>query len=159
MSRKWIMGLVALTAVAGTAFAAGTAFSTGADSRPQYSSLTVELNKERAIAARAKPGGGGTSKPEVVYLQSGTPTTINTADVSAGGFGPFIDLTLKGPGCSKVINGGAFPRSTDVYLQGSYVQSPKKFHVLLALDDAAAASSPRPVIQVDTSLICLKGVK
>jgi hypothetical protein len=119
----------------------------------------VKLDEERAIAGRAKPGRGGTSKPEVVYLQSGTPTTINTADVSAGGFGPYIDLTLKGPGCSKVINGGAFPRSTDVYLQGSYVASPKKFHVLLALDDAAAAASPRPVFQVDTSLICLKGVK
>ena len=154
MSRKWIAGLVALAAVAGAAFAAASAFSTGSEPEPGYAALTVNLGHERPLVARAQGATGG---PQVVYLQSSTPTTIDTADVAAGGFGPYIALTLKG--CSKVMNGGVVPRSTDVYVQGSYVVSPKKFRVLIGLDDAAAAMSPRPVIQVDTNLTCLKGVK
>ena len=153
LSRKLIAGLVALAAVGGTGFAAGSALS-GTDDAPEYAPLTIDLGKERA-ATRAK-AIGGTTTPKLVYLQSSTPTTVNTADPPAG-IGPYVDLRLKG--CSKVVTGGVSPLSTDVYVQGSYIESPKVFHVLVALDDAAAAASPRPTFQVDTNLTCLKGVK
>jgi hypothetical protein len=156
MSRKWIAGLVALVGVAGMGFAAGAALS-GTDDERHYTPLTIDLSKGEKVSARAKatPGGGG--KPKLTYLASSTPTTINTAEPAAGGFGAFIDLRLRG--CSKVIDGGVFPHSSDVYVQGSYIQSPSKYHVLIGLDDAAAAASPRPTIQVDTNLTCLEGVK
>ena len=153
MSRKWIAALVALAAVASTALAAASAFSTDTQSRPDYTRVTVDLSD-----ARAKGGVSGTTKkPKVVYLESSVPTSINPAPLAAGGFGPYIDLTLKG--CSKVVDGGVFPRSTDVYLQGSYIESPSKYHVLIGLDDAANTDPPHPPFQVDTNLTCLKGVK
>jgi hypothetical protein len=156
MSRKWIVGLVALVAVGGTAFAAGTAFSTGTDAGRHYSPVTVDLSKDAGATARAKGGiggGGKPKKPKLLYLQSDTPTTIDT-----NALGPYVDLALSG--CAKVVNGGVFPRAnTDVYVQGSYTAAPNEYHVLIGLDDAAAGTSPRPVIQVDTSLTCLKGVK
>jgi hypothetical protein len=156
MSRKWIAGLVALVAVAAMGFAAGAALS-GTDDGRTYTPLTIDLSKGKKVAARAKAGPGATSKPKLTYLSSSTPTTINTAEPADGGFGAYVDLRLRG--CDKVIDGGVFPHSSDVYVQGSYIQSPSKYHVLIGLDDAAAAASPRPTIQVDTNLTCLGGVK
>jgi hypothetical protein len=156
MSRKWIAGLVALVGVAGMGFAAGAALS-GTESKPHYTPLTIDLSKGERTTARAKAGPGGAAKPKLVYLASSTPTTINTAEPAEGGFGAYIDLRLRG--CSKVIDGGVLPHSSDVYVQGSYVQSPGKYHVLIGLDDAAAAASPRPTFQVDTNLTCLENVK
>ena len=49
--------------------------------------------------------------------------------------------------------------TTNVYLQGSYVKNPKQYHVLIALDDAAAAASPRAPFTITSNLTCLKGVK
>jgi hypothetical protein len=155
MSRKWISGLVGLVAVAGTALAATSAFSTDTQSRPEYTPVTVDLSD-----ARAKGGVSGTKKkPKVVYLRSAAPTTINPAEPAVGttGVGAYIDVKLSG--CSKVIDGGVAPRSTDVYVQGSYIKSPSEFHVLIGLDDAAAAASPRATFLIDTHLTCLKGVK
>jgi hypothetical protein len=157
MSRKWIAGLVALAAVGGTAFAAASALSTGEGARPAYATVNVDLSDAQPTAARAKGGIGHSSGPQLVYLESSTPTTINPADPAGGGIGPYIDVRLKG--CSKVISGGVVPQSTDVFVQGSYVESPSKFHVLIGLDDAAVAVSPRTPFQIDTNLTCLKGVK
>ena len=157
MSRKWIAGLVALVAVGGTAIGVASAVGTEAETAPRPTTLTVDLSGERSNA-RAKGGpGGSTAKPKVVYLASSTPTTINTADPAEGGVGPYIDLALTG--CSKVIDGGVKPRNLDVYVQGSYPESKSKYHVLIGLDDTAAGTTPRPTIQVDTYLTCLKGVK
>jgi hypothetical protein len=156
MSRKWIAGLVALVGVAGMGFAAGAALS-GTDSKPHYTPLTIDLSKGKQVSARAKAEPGTATKPKLVYLASSTPTTINTAEPAEGGFGAYIDLRLRG--CSKVIDGGVLPHSRDVYVQGTYFQSPSKYHVLIALDDAAAAASPRPTFQVDTNLTCLENVK
>jgi hypothetical protein len=156
MSRKWIAGLVALAGVAAMGFAAGSALS-GTDDGRTYTPLAIDLSKGERVSARANAGTGGTRKPKLTYLASSTPTTINTAEPAEGGFGAYIDLRLRG--CSKVIDGGVFPHSSDVYVQGSYIQSPSKYHVLIGLDDAAAAASPRPTIQVDTNLTCLGGVK
>jgi hypothetical protein len=157
MSRKWIAGLVALAAIGGTAFAAASALNTGSGPRPAYATFTVDLSDAQPTVARAKAGIGGPSGPQLVYLESSTPTTINPADRAAGGIGPYVDVRLKG--CSKVVSGGVVPLSTDVFVQGSYVQSPSKFHVLIGLDDAAVAASPRAPFQINTNLTCLQGVK
>src|SRR5215211_7486342 len=98
MSRKLIAGLVAVVAVAGLGVAAGSALS-GTDQEPHYTPLTIDLS-EQGAATNAKAGPGGSSKPEVVYLESPTPTTINTADPDPANpnppapkpVGPFVSL-------------------------------------------------------------------
>ena len=161
MSRKLITGLVAAVAMAGMGFAAGSALSGTNDPEPHYTPLTIDLSKDGA-ATRAKAGATGSGKPKLVYLSSSTPTTINPAPIGsppdpatgAPAVGRYVDLKLAG--CSKVVDGGAVPLTTnDVYVQGSYVQSSSKYHVLIGLDDTAADGT----FQIDTNLTCLKGVK
>ncbi len=157
MSRKWIAGLVALAAVAGTAIGVGSALGTGAAARPPTATVAVDLGGA-AANARAKGGVAATTKkPKVVYLQSSTPTTINPADPAAGGVGPYIDVKLTG--CSKVIDGGVVPSRTDVYQQGTYVKSPSEYHVLINLDQESIAAGNRTPFTITSNLTCLKGVK
>ena len=155
MRGKWIAGAVALAAIGGTAAATTSVFGSESEapSRPGYARLTVDLSDSHVALARR--GGGGGGKPKVVYLKTSAPTTINPADPAAGGVGPYVDLTLKG--CKKVVDGGVFPDSTDVYIQGSYVESPSKYHVLIGLDDEALAT--RTPFSITSNLTCLKGVK
>jgi hypothetical protein len=155
MSRKWIAGLAVVAIAGATTVAATSVLGNGSTVRPSYATMTVDL-RQQAAAARPK-AGTGSSGPKLLYLQSSTPTTINPADPAAGGLGPFVDVRLKG--CSKVVSGGVVPLSTDVFTQGSYVESPSKFHVLIGLDDAAAAAIPRVPFQINTNLTCLKGAK
>ncbi|HEY8000497.1 MAG: hypothetical protein ACHQJ5_10600 [Vicinamibacteria bacterium] len=155
MSRKWIASFAVLAIAGATTVAASAVLGNGATARPSYATVTIDVGAQAATARpRAAAGSGG---PKLLYLQSSTPTTINPADPAAGGLGPYVDVRLKG--CSKVLGGGVVPLSTDVFIQGSYVESPSKFHVLLGLDDAAAAASPRVPFQINTNLTCLKGVK
>lgn len=153
MRRKWIAGVVALAAIGGTAAAATSVLGNGADapSRPDYATVAVDLSDSQPALARKARG----SKPKVVYLKSSSGMSINPADPAAGGVGPFIDVELRG--CSKVIDGGVFPDSTDVYVQGSYVESPSKYHVLIGLDDAAQAAPA--TFTISSNLTCLKGAK
>jgi type 1 fimbria pilin len=155
MNRKLIAGLVGLAAVAGTAFAAASAFSTGAETRPPTATVSVDLSGARANAHPKGQIGGTTKKPKVVYLQSSAPTQINPADPAAGGVGPYIDIKLTG--CSKVIDGGVVPSRFDVYQQGTYVKSPSEYHVLINLDNESLAN--RAPFTITSNLTCLKGVK
>jgi hypothetical protein len=152
MRRKWIAGVAALAAIGGTTMAAASVIDNGAEplGRPGHSTVTVDLSRERpAPASRAKPG----SKSKVVYLKSTTSDPISTADVSAGGLGPYISIKLKG--CKKVIDGGVVPSDPDIYLQGSWVKSPRVYEVLVGLDDNALAE--RPTFTFGSFLTCLKG--
>jgi hypothetical protein len=158
MSRKWI-GLAVLAVVAG-----GTALATasmGGDSspRPDYATVDVDLAGGGGVAAkpqRGLPGGGGKKKkPRLVYLQSATPTTINPADPTAGGVGPYVDVKLTG--CAKVVDGGVVPSRLDVYVQGSYVQTNAEYHVLIGIDEDNL--DDRTPFTITSSLTCLKGVK
>jgi hypothetical protein len=144
MRRKWIAGVAALAAIGGTTMAAASVIDNGAEplGRPDHSTVTVDLS-------RAKPG----SKSKVVYLKSTTSDPISTADVSAGGLGPYISIKLKG--CKKVIDGGVVPSDPDIYLQGSWVKSPRVYEVLVGLDDNALAE--RPTFTFGSFLTCLKG--
>ncbi len=153
MSRKWITGLVALTAVAGTAFAAASALSTGTHSRPPTATVSVDLSKANAGSKRGA-SGGTTKKPKIVYLESSTPTTINPAPPPAG-IGPNVDVKLTG--CSKVIDGGVVPSRFDVYQQGSYVKSKGEYHVLISVDSETTGNMTP--FTIATNLTCLKGVK
>jgi hypothetical protein len=156
MSRKWIASIAVLAIAGATTVAASSVLGEGASARPSYATVTVDVGAQ-AVAARPKATAGGSGGPRMVYLESSAPTTINPADPAAGGLGPYVDVRLKG--CSKVLSGGVVPLSTDVYIQGSYVESPSKFHVLLGLDDAATLANPRLPFQINTNLTCLKGVK
>ncbi len=153
MTRKLIGGLAAVAALAAAAVIGSSGLTTASETRPAYSSMTIDLGKgARAHARKAAPSS---KKPKLVYLQ-GTTTTINPADVSAGGLGPYIDIGLTG--CSKVVDGGVVPKQTnDVFVQGSYVESPSEYHVLIGIDDAALAT--RAPFTITSNLTCLKGVK
>ena len=159
MSRKWIAGLVALAAVAGTAIGVAAALGTGASTRPPTATVTVDLSGEHANARSTGKAGGTAKKPKVVYLESSTPTTINPAEASAGGVGPFIDVKLTG--CTKVIDGGVVPSRFDVYQQGTYIAHPKdgpaEYHVLIAVDNETKGDTTP--FTITSSLTCLKGVK
>lgn len=159
MSRKWIAGLVALVAVAGTAIGVASAIGTGASGRPPTATVSVDLSGERADTRAKGTAGGSTKRPKIVYLQSSTPTQINPADPGAGGVGPYIDVKLTG--CAKVIDGGVVPSRFDVYQQGTYIARPKdgpaEYHVLLALDNGSLGD--RAPFTVTSSLTCLKNVK
>jgi hypothetical protein len=162
MRRRWIVGLVAIAAVGGTVAVANAVLGTQSRPTPRYAVVNVDLGHSAPAHARSGGGGGGegggggaTKKPQLVYLDSPTPKTINPADVSAGGIGPFIDVKLTG--CSKVIDGGVVPSRTDVYVRGSYVQSKSEYHVLISLD--AGSLADRTPYTITSNLTCLKGVK
>jgi len=156
MTRKLIAIATALAAAAAVAFVVASSTSTASETPPDYSRLTIDLGDRPGTKVFAKPAPGGSKKAQVVYLQ-GAPTTINPADEPAG-LSPYVDIRLKG--CSKVIDGGVVPTdTTNVYIQGSYVGNARQYHVLIALDDAAAAENPRAPFTITSNLTCLKGVK
>ena len=102
--------------------------------------------KAPATARRAEPPKHKPKKkkPKVVYLQSPSPVTINPADPTQGGVGPYIDIKLTG--CSKVMDGGVVPSRPDVFVQGSYIKSSSEYHVLIGLDEPGrrrACPAPR----------------
>lgn len=153
MRRKWIAGVVALAAVGGTAAAATSVLGNGGEppSRPDYATVAVDLGG--AQPPHARQAKAVSTKPKVLYLKSRSQITINPADPTVGGVGRYIDVKLTG--CSKVIDGGVFPSSTDVYMQGSYVKSPSEYHVLIGLDDTA----PTTPFTITSNLTCLKGAR
>jgi hypothetical protein len=151
MRRKWTVGLVVLAAIVAAAATAATVF--GGDSptsRP--SSATVKVRMNPAPSA-ARPSAKKTKKATVQYLQ-GPATTIDTVVT-----GPYVDVTLSGGGCKRVVDGGVFPQNTNVYEQGSYVEGKNTYHVLLGFDDEAVISGGVVPFQITSHLICLKGVK
>ncbi len=151
MRRKWIVGVVALTAVGGTAVAATSVVGGDSDSvRPDYTTVEVTMD-----AASATPAGLRARKPKkatVLYFQgSGTVPVAQT--------GKFIDLRLStdpASACKRVVTGGAVAENTDVYQQGTAVgPGTGEYHVFLAFDDAGALADFNFV----SHLICLKGTK
>ena len=157
MSRKWIGGAVAALAIAAAAVTATSVLGSDSNAPIQYGKVTVDLSRSAPGHARPVRGGGGSKKPKLVYLQSPSPITINPAPPPAG-VGALVDVRLTG--CSKVVDGGIVPKdTTDLFIQGSYVKNSKQYHVLIALDDAAAAASPRAPFTITSNLTCLKGVK
>ena len=160
MSRKWIGVAVATAVVGGTALAAASVGGDDSGPRPAYATVTVDLGEGDEVNARPKGigggGGGGTAKkPQLVYLQSSTPVTINPADPAAGGVGAFIDVKLTG--CKKVIDGGVVPSRFDVYSQGTYVANPAEYHALIAIDKESLGD--RTPFTITSNLTCLKNVK
>jgi hypothetical protein len=150
-----MIGLVAVLAIGATALAVASG-DRGNSPRPAYATVTVDLGHAQRTAARQRGGlGSTTKKPRVVYLQGGTPVTINPADQAAGGVGPDIDVKLTG--CSKVIDGGVVPSRLDVFVQGNYVKSPGEYHVLIGIDPDRLAD--RTPFTITSNLTCLKGVK
>jgi hypothetical protein len=154
MSKKLIGVVAAIAAVGGTALATAAVVDGGDGPRPDYATVTVDLGASGERAAKPK-GGIGPKKPKLIYLQSATPVSINPADATAGGVGPYVDVKLTG--CSKVVDGGVVPSSVDVFVQGSYVAAPGEYHVLIGLDDGALAA--RTPFTITSSLTCLKGAK
>lgn len=148
MSRKWVLGLVALLAVAATAATATAVFGGGSPSRPGYA--TVDVRMDGGASAAGLNAKKKAKKPTVIYLQ-GEPSTVDAAVI-----GPYIDVRLFScPGNSRVLDGGVFPESTDVYQQGTYIPNNKEFHVLIGFDDAATPAD----FQITSHLVCIKGVK
>ena len=156
MRRNVILGLAVLASAA-TAVAATSVFGEGAslDERPGYATVNVQMgpaaapgNTRAAVARKA-------TKPKVVYLTG--QGTVNT-DPAAGGTGAYIDFALNAPKnlCPRVIDAGINAGNLDLFQQGSYVEK-GEYHVLMGLDDAAAAT---PVsFAYESHVICLKGVK
>ena len=57
-----------------------------------------------------------------------------------------------------MVDGGVVPKGTnDVFVQGTYVRSPREYHVLIGLDDGALDA--RAPFTITSNLTCLKGVK
>lgn len=153
MSRK-LIGVGAIVAIAGGAALATAAVGGGDGPRPDYATVTVDLAEGGSVSARPK-GGVKPKKPRLIYLESATPETINPADPSAGGVGPYVDVKLTG--CSKVIDGNVVASRLDVYSQGTYVAGPAEYHALVAID--AQNLGDRTPFTVQSNLTCLKGAK
>jgi len=157
MSRKWIGGLVAVAAIGATALAASSVLGAGggADPRPAYATVHVDLSQRAPAAARPSADAKKKpKKPKVVYLQSPSSQPINPADPPAG-LGPFIDVKLTG--CSKVIDGGVVPSRTDVFVQGTYVKNKGEYHVLIGIDPEHLDN--RTPFTITSNLTCIKGTK
>ena len=156
MRTKLIAVATTVAAAAAIGFAIASTSSTASETPPDYTKLTIDLADAPRMKAFAKPAPGSPKKAEIVYLE-GSATTIDPSDPPVG-LSPFIDVKLTG--CSKVVDGGIVPKdTTDLFIQGSYVKNSKQYHVLIALDDAAAAASPRAPFTITSNLTCLKGVK
>ncbi len=152
MSGKWVLGLVALLAVAATAATATAVFGGDSPSRPDYATVDVKMDggaSGAGLSAR-KTAKKKAKKPTVIYLQ-GEPSTV---DVSTTG--PYVDVRLFAcPGSSRVLDGGVFPADTNVYQQGTYIPNSKEYHVLIGFDDGATPGD----FQITSHLVCIKGVK
>ena len=154
MRRKWIVGLVALVALGGTAVAAASAFDGSDGGRDAYGRATVNLGGNASAAARPEAAKKGKAKPSVTYLRSSTPQTV---DVTATG--PHIQIDLRQcPKGSKVIDGGVRPSNTNVFVQGSEVISKRAYRVLIGFDDLDP-SVPVVNFTVNSHLTCIAGVK
>lgn len=152
MSRKWIALVTALAAVAITALAASSVLGGSSQPRPDYA--TVDVRLDNATPAAARSVSRKARRPKVLYLTG--EGKVDTSPPPTGA-GPYIDFKLSAKGCTRVVDGGVGPDSTDVYQQGSYIAGRGEYHVLMGVDDAASAS---PFSFTFTShLICLKGVR
>jgi len=139
--------MVALTAIGATAVMATNVFGGGSEPRPEHATVNIKMEPTAgASGLHAKKA----KKPTMLYLQ-GPPAPVDVATT-----GRYIDVRLsKCPGNSRVIEGGVVPENTDVYEQGSYLESNKIYHVLIGFDDAATPAN----FNVSSHLTCIKGVK
>lgn len=148
MSRKRVLGLVALLALAVTAVTAAAVFGGGSPGRPDYATVDVKMRGGASAAGRRAPRKA--KKPAVIYLQG----EQSTVDVDT--LGPYIDMRLRScPGKSRVLDGGVRPMNTGVYQQGTYIPNEKEYHVLIGFENGAT-----PVdFEFTSHLVCIKGVK
>jgi hypothetical protein len=154
MRRKWIVGLVALMALGGTAVAAASAVDGGGGGSDAYGRVTVNLGGDAQAAARPDAASKRKAKPSVTYLRSSTPQTVDV-----GLTGPHIQIDLRQcPKGSKVVDGGVRPSNTNVFVQGSEVISKRAYRVLIGFN----APEGDLVVQnftVTSHLTCIAGVK
>ena len=154
MRRKWIVGLVALLALGGTAVAAASAFDGVAGGRDSYGRVTVDLGGHASQVARADAAKKGKAKPSILYLRSSTPQAVDVAAT-----GPHIQIDLRQcPKGTKVIDGGVRPSNTNVFVQGNEVISKRSYRVLVGFN----APENDPLVQnfsVTSHLTCIGGVK
>jgi hypothetical protein len=146
-SRKWTAGLAASGAIAIAAVAASSVLGAGG-TPPSYGKVSIELHKPAGAADKTRVP----PKPRVVYLKSGE---TNVDPVAIGT--PYLDIKLTG--CSKVVDGGVLPQNTNVYVQGTFVQSPGEYHVLIGFDDEAVAGGGVVPFTITSHLTCLKGAR
>ena len=150
-SRKWLGGVVVLTAIGVGAVTANAVIGSGSSPRPSDAQVDVRMDASSAPAAtrRAKA-----TKPKVVYL-TGDPSTVDTAAT-----GPYVDVRLFScPGTSRVIGGGVVPSNTNVFQQGSYTPNAREYHVLLGYDDETINAGGATSFTITSHLICLKGAR
>lgn len=147
-ARKWTAGLAAGGAIAIAGIAAGSVLGAG-EPQPSVGKVSIELHKPAGGAGRKAPAP---PKPRVVYLKSGQ---TNVDPVAIGT--PYLDIKLTG--CSKVIDGGVLPQNTNVYVQGTFVQDPGEYHVLIGFDDEAIANGQVAPFTITSHLTCLKGAR
>jgi hypothetical protein len=150
MRKKWILGTVALTAVAGTAFGAATVFGGGSEERPAYA--TVEL-KVRPTPQTARPQAEKARKrrkPTIGYF------VAPTATVDSAVTGRSIDIEIGPcPGNRRVIEGGIVASDLSVDMQGTFVDPrARTYHVLIEDEDAIVGP-----FRVDAQLTCMKGIR
>ena len=152
MNLKLIAGLLTAVVAGGAAVAVAAPGAPEPAEPPEYAHVDVRLGgSAKAISGK---------KPTLVYLQNDDAGTINPADPSAGGIGPYVDIALSGQTrrqCPRVIDGGVVPSRKDVYQQGTYFNGKGEYHVLLG-PNLETQTEPTPY-KIKSSLICLKGVK
>ena len=112
---------------------------------------------QAAVPLARRAAAKAPAKPKVAYLAG--QGTVNTDPAAPGGTGPYIDFELAAPRrlCPRVINGGVDAANLDLFQQGSYVEK-GNYHVLMGLDDKAAAETPT-TFPYESHVICLKGVR
>jgi hypothetical protein len=142
------VGVAAALAAAVVGLTAG-AVSGGAEpsSLPEYANIEVTLE---LVAGDAGFGAAKAKKPRVLYLLG------EASPIDVDSTGPYVDIRLAScPGKSRVIDGGVVADNTDVYQQGSYVETSDEYHVRLGFDDDATPAD----FEFSSHLTCLKGVK
>jgi hypothetical protein len=153
MRRKLAVGTAALAAAGGGFGAATVLGSESSITAPEVNQVRVEL---RERAPRARVLAGVRRKPRIIYLQSSS-----TVDAANPAVGPHVDIRLSARACrgkGRVLGGGVAPASANVFQQGTYILPDQgEYHVLLGLDDAAAASPS--AYQISSHLICARGVR
>jgi hypothetical protein len=146
--RRNLITVLGVAALAAAAIGATAVFGSNSEPTGQatYRHVNVSMapSAPAARAAAAKKAG-----LKVVYLSG-------SGQVDAGPSNPALDFGLKASKqlCPSVLDGGIQADNLDFFQQGSYVKK-GRYHVLMSLDDAAAAT---PVtIHYSLHLICLKG--
>ena len=159
--RRNLTAALALVAIGAGGVAATAVFGEGSEpeQRPDFATVTVPMHPVEGGAAEKLAGAKARSKVEVVYLAG--EGQVNTADPAQGGVGAYVDFKLRAPRnvCPRVIDAGINAADLDFFQQGSYVRN-GRYHVLMALDDAAREDpAERVTIQYQSHVICLKGTR